>query len=86
MSRSSFKLQTDVDTHYKVIANETAAVEDIVWSSGFICQEDSSEKIVRPANNSNIYKHEVEVEAKYKQLLNEIRRFETLETLCPSLK
>ena len=53
--RSSFKLQTDVDRHYEVIATEAAPVEDIVWSSCFICQEDSSEKIVRPANNSNIY-------------------------------
>ena len=61
--RSSFKLLTDVDTHYEVIATETAPVEDIIWSSCFICQEDSSEK------------HEVEVEAKYTQLLNEIRRF-----------
>ena len=66
MSRSSFKLLTDLDRHYVVIVAETVHVEDIVWSSCFICQEDSSEKIVCPANNSNIYKHEIEVEAKYK--------------------
>ena len=52
--RSSFKLLTDVDTHYEVIATETAPVEDIVWSSCFICQEDSSERTICPTNNSNM--------------------------------
>ena len=81
--RSSFKLLTDVDKHYEALATETVSVEDIVWSSCFICQEDSSDKVICPAHNS---KQEVDVEEKYKRLLNEVRRLETLEILCPSLK
>ena len=79
MTRRSFKLFTDINEHYDYVTTEN--VIEIEWQKCIICQTDTTEKTICPANNKN---NEGDIVERYKLLIGNIRRFES--DLCPTLK
>ena len=85
MVRRSFKLVKDLETNFE-LANQNHAVSekatDIKWSACFICQEDLKDKLVCPLNSN----HKVEHKKQYSNIVNDIRRFENVESISVPLR
>ena len=55
---------------------------DIKWSACFICQENLKDKLVCPLNSN----HKVEHTKQYSNIVNDIRRFENVESISVPLR
>ena len=84
--RKSFKLIKDLETNFESAkqTDDTGNVNDIKWSDCFICQEHLKEKLVCPLNRN--YKHKVDPENQYSNIVCDIRRFESLASISAPLK
>ena len=84
MARRSFRLVKDLDidfdsTHSGSNGKEEVEVE---WNDCFICQEKSTEKLICPANS----KHVTDLQQQYSKLVQDVKRFETVESFSDPLK
>ena len=80
MARRSLSLIKDVDSQFEILNSGDVNIE-VYWSNCFICQSDSDEKVICPANS----KHSVNLKESYRQVANDIKRFEDLNSLSQSL-
>ena len=85
MARRSFKLVKDLETNFELASQNHAVSEkttDIKWSACFICQENLKDKLVCPLNSN----HKVEHTKQYSNIVNDIRRFENVESISVPLR
>lgn len=84
MARRSFRLVKDLDIDFDSThsgSNDKDEVE-VEWNDCFICQEKSTEKLICPANS----KHVTDLQQQYSKLVQDVKRFETVESFSDPLK
>ena len=97
MERRSFKLVKNLETNFELASQNHAVSDkqlilnghtvsekaiDIKWSACFICQENLKDKLVCPLHSN----HKVEHTKQYSNIVNDIRRFENVESISVPLR